>query len=406
MTKPTSDKTLPGRLDYDLLVDMFNQALIHTLRKHSVAESFLELWVPDEDPVVGIASMVDSARLASLPRIEIQFQKTTVPAERLPELERTLAVLCKPTFEIGNDRVVLRATGMKADIATAAADARVEPKAAWQPTSAPVTQHSENASQRWSEKELAELADVHPHFRPGLKAALANLTFEGTATADKTLTQVSAQEGPATLTLFVDKNTHTVRQARHAGAARPSERAVLDLFCKAAENVPIQEVADHVSLKLLDQLIDDEKGPPVAGVLLPVNAGPSFALAALLARRAYESYREQTGAQDGINFFYPAPSSEWQALLPDERAAKVDYVLRAFLQSEGLYPDDIGLLRVEKNRYGHYVRVIIGFSDRVPVGSKPTLMRRLERRLRRDAEPEIDLVAERAKDSSPLRRLS
>ena len=48
---------------------------------------------------------------------------------------------------------------------------------------------------------------------------------------------------------------------------------------------------------------------------------------------------------------------------------------------------------------------MIAFSDRVAVGDKPVLMRRLERRLRRDLETEIELVADRARDSSPLRRL-
>ena len=53
--------------------------------------------------------------------------------------------------------------------------------------------------------------------------------------------------------------SHTPYKARHSGAAKPSERAILDLFCKAAENLPIQEVADHVGLKILDTLVDEDK---------------------------------------------------------------------------------------------------------------------------------------------------
>lgn len=66
--------------DYDKLVDMFNQALIHTLRKHSVAGSFLDPWVPNSDPVVGILNMINSARFAGLKSLSIKVSNKTLPA--------------------------------------------------------------------------------------------------------------------------------------------------------------------------------------------------------------------------------------------------------------------------------------------------------------------------------------
>jgi hypothetical protein len=64
------------------------------------------------------------------------------------------------------------------------------------------------------------------------------------------------------------------------------------------------------------------------------------------------------------------------------------------------------LLRLEKTKNGYEVRAVITFSERIKVEDKPFLLRRLEQRARRDVEPELELIAERAKDSSPLRRLS
>ncbi len=396
-------------IDYDNLVDMFHRALIHTLRKHSVSDSFLDFWVPDADPVLGIAGMVDSARIAGLTEIAIRFRSTTIAPERLPELERSLSGCCTPTLTTEGDNVLLKASNMKQIPAADAVQGRPGRKPAyWQAGAAPKSSDPDEPSlNRWDSAELPEFSDVHPHFRPGLQVALGSLSLEGAAaTPNGGLIRVTGREGSAMLALDVDPKSHIVCAAHHAGATKPSERAILDLFCKAAEHLPIQEVADHIGLKILDLLLDPNKPVPIKGVLLPVNAGTPFMLPSRLARRAYDSYREQTGVAQNTNFYCPPPSPEWQALSPDQRREKVDYVLRTFLQSAGLYPDDMSLLRIDNNKTGFPVRVTVGFSDRVPTTDKPSLMRRLEQRLRRDAEPEVDLIADRAKDTSPLRRLS
>lgn len=396
-------------IDYEALVKAFNQALIHTLRKHNVARSFLDLWVPDADPVRGIASMVDSARIAGLSEIAIRFTVATVPAERLPELERSLAKNCRILIERSGEHTLLRATQMRQDDGSDTGPPKTQPKPTyWHPGAASATPAAPVPARIWDATDLPEFADVHPHFRRPLQAAAIKIAYESAsdlADGDK-LVVVAGQEGPVRLTLAVDPQTHLVRRARHSGAAQPATRAVLDLFCKAAENLPIQEAADHTALKVLDSLVDDDESPPVQGVLLPVNAGAPFVLAGRLARQAYSAYRARTGTKETTNFHYDAPCAEWLDLTPEQRLDKVGYVVRAFLQSENLYPDDMGALRIEKNKYGFPVRVIVGFSERIAVSEKPSLMRRLEHRLRRDAEATIDLVADRAKDTSPLRRLS
>lgn len=406
-----ADNSLSEPIDYDKLVDMFNRALISTLRKHSIADSFLDLWVPDANPVVGISSMVDSARIAGLPAITIRFRQTTVSGKALQELKQVLAKVCTVALDIEGETILLHATAMTQGSAISAEPTphRDAPKPTyWEPGKlGDARQPDTCVPDYWKSGELPEFGDVHPHFRLGLKAAFDMLSFESAAKHPGVgLKQISAREGAIAITFNVDPKTHVVSMARHMGANRPSERAILDLFCKAAENLPIQEVADHITLKLIDTLTDKDKGPLVAGVLLPTNSGAPFILAVRLARRAYDNYRAETGTEDGINFYYPPPSQEWQTLSTDERGEKVNRILRAFLQSEGLYPDDMNIPRIDKNRYGYFVRVIVSFSDRVATANKPNLMRLLERRLRRDAEPEIDLVAERAKDTSPLRRLS
>ncbi len=397
-------------LDYEGLAATFNQALLHTLRKHSVADTFLDYWVPDADPVLGIAGMVDSARIAGHPALSVRFKLATVAEGRLAELERAVSRFYDVTIERQGDSVVLHAAGMIASAEEASARgqrrAKTKPRY-WSAEMAPAGPAIGAApATRWTSGELPEFADAHPHFRAAMKAASAGLSHEGGAVPeDAALKRLQVLEGAVRLTLDVDPVTHTVRRAGHDGGRTLSERVALDLFCRMAETLPIQEVADHVGLKVVDSLVDEDKPPPVVGVLLPINAGQPFTLAPRLARKAYDAYRASMSMGTETNFHYAPPSSGWLALTAPERREKVVGGLRGFLQSADLYPDDIELLRLEKNKYGYEVRGVIAFSDRVAVGDKPVLMRRLERRLRRDLETEIELVADRARDSSPLRRL-
>ena len=113
MTKPDHDsQSNTEPVDYDQLVDMFNRALVHTLRKHSVADSFLDFWVPDSDPILGIASMVDSARIAGLSSITLRVRRSTVQAHRVGELEQTLAATCTLSLKTRDDSLILRATNL------------------------------------------------------------------------------------------------------------------------------------------------------------------------------------------------------------------------------------------------------------------------------------------------------
>ena len=396
-------------IDYEDLAESFNQALLHTLRKHSVADSFLDYWVPDADPVVGIGGMADSARIAGLPAITIRFRSATVPEHRLPELEDIVSRFAKVTFERSDSQILLHATEMKKDDAgenDSRARSRSKPTY-WQADEAAGPASGSNPQSRWDSGEVSAFGDVHPRFRQRLEAALRSLAREGEAgPLGAALIRCEGREGDVDLVFDVDPRTHIVRTVHHLGATKPSERAALDLFCRAAENLPFQEVADHVGLNVIHALVDHDEPAPVGGVLLPVNAGLPFMLAPKLARQAYDSYRAAQGGGRETNFYYRPPSAAWQSSPSAEREASVARGVRGFLQSENLDPDDIALLRIEKNKYGFEVRVVVGFSDRLAIDDKPILMRRLERRLRRDLEPEIELVADRAKDTSPLRRLS
>jgi hypothetical protein len=397
-------------IDYEQTVQQFNQALIHTLRNHSVGGSFLDLWVPDADPILGITSMVDSARIFGIPEITIRFRAATVHRGRLQELEQKLTGVGKISLEVQDGAILLRVADMREDLCSVRSgpEEGPAPGAYWRAEiafrldplgSPPLVQ--------WTDSSLPDFIDVNPLFRAELKTAFEALCREDHPNlAEGQLICITANEPPTTLTFGIDPSTHRVVIARHSGAKKPSERAILDLFCRASETHPIQEVADHVGLRVLDTLASTCKSPPVSGVLLPINAGAPFLLPARLARQAYDKYRRKVGIADGANFCYDPPSQQWQAASEEQRLRKLFLILAEFIPSHMLLADDLTILGIGNNRYDFPVRVTVAFSDRVRPGDRPRLMRQLEHWIRQRLEPALEILADRARDKSPLRRLS
>ena len=407
MTLPSNNEASEA-IDYDALVLAFNQALLHTLRKHSIADSFLDYWVPDADPVLGILGMIDSARIARRGAVIIRFGHQTVPASRLPELEEAAGRVARVTIERQAAHILLHATGLSVDGEKSASDAGSDDsKPLYWTVGGAATKPLEAASNPWNDSELPAFGDAHPALRAGLNAAIRRVRWEGEPTGiSDGCVRIVGTHDTVRMFLDVDTNTQLVTKAQHSGAVSPAARAALDQFCTLAQGVPLQEVADHVGLKVIDAFIDDDKAPPVRGILLPANVGAAFQIGPKLARQAYDKFRERTQLEAGPNNYAAAPSVSWQSLPSPDRKVRVENGLRGFLQSEQLYPDDLSLLRLENNKTGHEVRAIVAFSSRIETDAKPSLLRRLERRLRRDVERQVEVVADRAKDTSPLRRLS
>src|SRR3546814_17345200 len=122
----------------------------------------------------------------------------------------------------------------------------------------------------------------------------------------------------------------------------------------------------------------EDQPPPAGGILLPANAGEPFTLALRLVRQAYESYRALMVLGPQTNFYYAPPPDSWQTLASAERQERVVGGIRAFMQSEGLYPDDVELLRLERNKYSYELRVVVGVSERIKAGEQTSLIGRLD----------------------------
>jgi len=243
-------------------------------------------------------------------------------------------------------------------------------------------------------------------YRDAINRALVNISHEGCLHTEDGMTALEARKDEAVLLALIDPTSHTVRRLRHMDTKSPVVRAVIDTFCWLGEGLPIQEAADHLGMRTMESLINRNLGRPAPGILLPNNQPSVFQIPIDLIREIRSSYGALTGFTTRDNFYHASPGARWQAMNDDDRLAMIATELDDYLKSEGRAAGDVQLLKVTQNRYALPIRVVVGFGQEVPMHSRPQLMRRFEERLRQRVEPELELVADRVKDQSPLRRLS
>jgi hypothetical protein len=70
-------------IDYEPLVDSYNDRLLNQLRSHGVDHAFLEMWVPDADPVASILNMVEAAEAHGTAGFSLRVRAETLSTDGL-----------------------------------------------------------------------------------------------------------------------------------------------------------------------------------------------------------------------------------------------------------------------------------------------------------------------------------
>lgn len=400
-------------IDYDALTAQFEDALLDKLRGHGVAQEFLVFWVPDSDPVRGIVSMAESARLAGRQNLDIRVSNALLPAARLPELREKIEQIAIATLASGPTATLIEISEFRAAAFTGEelVETASNAQAAWHPddrgSNDPGSDPRGRRLHQIGTGDGVTLDDVGAVYRTGMEAVLASIDHEGKlGNGAEGCEDLEAGDANAVLAARIERSDHRVITLRHRASAGSAVRAVMERFCQLGEGLPLLEVADHTGLYTLEALANAGGGSVAAGIVLPVNQPAVFEVPIRLIRKIRADYARLTGHTDTDNHYVQPAGPAWAAM---SQAARVDAILEQienFAAAGNCTQGDILLLRVEPNKSGESVRVVVGFDDAVAVDSKPVQMRRLERYLRAALEPTLELIADTVRDQSPLRRLS
>lgn len=97
-------------LEYEQVVAEFESKLVTRLRKFGTDAEYLEMWVPDANPVTSILNMVESAEAFGQDEIAVRVTSNTMPPDRINELIAQIGKLGKVVVTPAADKIVIAVT--------------------------------------------------------------------------------------------------------------------------------------------------------------------------------------------------------------------------------------------------------------------------------------------------------
>jgi len=99
-------------LAYEQLVEDFNRKLLTQLRGHGAEAEYLEMWVPDEDPVKSIVNMVEAASAYGQAELRVSVAEATLPRARHAALAAELGAFGRVDIRPSGERSEIVVTGI------------------------------------------------------------------------------------------------------------------------------------------------------------------------------------------------------------------------------------------------------------------------------------------------------
>src|SRR5205823_6303227 len=244
------------------------------------AEEMLDTWVPDEDPVRSLTSLVEAAQLCGEDAVSVRVGSKTLDGHSPDSLKEKLGSLGQVAFGQENEAVVFTITNLQ---------------------------------------DTAAFRSVRPIYQPKLRERFSNLRFKRQLKVEDNQIPLRAAEDQFSLAWAVQTDKHVITDAVFDTTARGPMLAALDCLCEILIGLPVQEARDHAVIKLEFALRDPRHPHPISGIVLPQNADPIFRVPSRLINRLFEDYKTSTKYQPAMNFFDPGPRAVWAALSSAER---------------------------------------------------------------------------------------
>jgi hypothetical protein len=98
-----TEVTTTQPIDYEALVESYNDRLLNQLRSHGVDHAFLEMWVPDEDPITSILNMVEAAEAHGTEGFSLRLRAETLSPEGYAALVEAIGSIAQVKTETAKD---------------------------------------------------------------------------------------------------------------------------------------------------------------------------------------------------------------------------------------------------------------------------------------------------------------
>ncbi len=349
------------QLNYEAMVSAYWESLNQVLRGFNAQGEFLDLWVPDEDPVSSILNLAEAVQETGHDQMELTLGAETLGKTDLSSLEEQLVRLGEVKFKPQGEGKLLTLSGLT---------------------------------------EGAAFHNLHPAYVQAVREAYKGPSFEGTLEPQAGLELVRAEAEGVSLTALVEPQRQVIQELRWTGAQGPLQRGLLNGTAQTLRGLSLLEASDHGVLRLEDRLRSERQRRPSLGMVIPEQVEPAFLLPKQLMHQLLAAYRQQTGFSGKVNFFVSAPTASWTQLNLEQRQAKVSEFILRFWREKGLGEELPELIKLEESG-----RLTLDFPESMNVHTKAEMLLKLERFLDKNLEEHLHLYMLELEDKNSKRRL-
>ncbi|MDE2585578.1 MAG: hypothetical protein KGN39_09285 [Betaproteobacteria bacterium] len=205
------------------------------------------------------------------------------------------------------------------------------------------------------------------------------------------------------LRLWLAADTDRIQAARFTNVPE-ADRDWLEILARLLPGLSLEEAAAQGAAYAFHLVSREAPSPADRGILNPIQECPALGQ----AQTALRAYRQrcrpagETPALSGAAFL--ALPETWAQTTPEARLARLRQVVLHTLQARNLAPGLLEVDRLEDDIRGRPVRVILNYEKSADSAELPALMRTLEKALRHQAAPWLEVYGEERVDRNALRR--
>lgn len=369
-------------VDFDEAVSAYERGLIERLRGFESAP-YLDVWVPDDDPLQSFVNMLDAALSLSLDSIRIALSQSAI--ERMGGLDAIVdAASPFGAFKMQRQTqsVVVHVSHLQVPLSKVVMSRRP-------------TNTVEGLAKMPSSARMTEFPAVFgPCYHVPSNAQVGEDEDQQRTWTDCRVGR--AMLGDVELAVGIDPEG-TVVDMSYRAEGHVLAMSVLDVLCRIGMGRPAIELRDHGVDQLERQCRLDLDHWPCAGIVNPSVVDPVFAAVLQLVRDAIDGVVFLATPSPDRNTFEERPTRVWSKLDADGKRRAVAEVLR---DASSRFEVRLPLHEIQGDR-----RVVVRV-DRRPGGRLPDVLRKAERMLRSRLDPGIELLVTELQDRNQNRRLS
>ena len=388
---PPISSNSPAALRYDDLYEEYQRGLVHTLRGFGPTQSYLSLWVPSEDHEDSLCNMIDAAAAAGETSICVTIGERYTEHIDPDKLAQRLRTFGKSRVERSRDGLTI----FVEELHEPEHSTQVLKSVDAQPRKKPIRaiQKANVMSPRIQgihpyETAMANLGSLARHHRP-----------PPTTTSTDVCLQVSEEK--IQFWVLVHKDDRSVRQAGYDGQLSIPQRGALEALCEEVIGRPVIEASQHGAIRAEFRLREHRDLRPVMGIVLPQNSHPVIGLLARLTQKLHLACTEQLQWRDTENEFFPGLSADWIDLESTKKIRAIQDAIDSFQDEHQLHDISMECSEIQFN-----IRVLVSMEGPISAQRKAEIAFSLEREIRDQVDPRLELYLEELKDRNSIRRLA